>query len=256
MLDCAPKLVAIDEDADHQIVHGRRVRKTHRAAHETLDPGPQIAGLALDALGGLFADSVRLGGEMPLVRAPSIRGKTVGYQRAPTGPGVRERREPCVARTRRRTRSHWREPSQATATAARLASPHPSTAHRALTSTHGAVPARQRGTARPPRALDGGASRPPEARAGGQVRFFSFLQDSGRTHMHPPHGLPHPAGMQDPIDDVALDVRRWPSLRIRQEKRAAVIRACPAPIPLLAVSCHVSPSPCCDREDSGGLRSP
>jgi hypothetical protein len=66
-------------------VHGRRVRKTHRAAHETLDPGPQIAGLALDALGGLFADSVRLGGEMPLVRAPSIRGKpwdTTGLQQA------------------------------------------------------------------------------------------------------------------------------------------------------------------------------
>ena len=61
--------------------------------------------------------------------------------------------------------------------------------------------------------------------------------------MHPPRGLPHPAGMQGPIDDVALDVRRWPSLRIRQEKRAAVIRACPAPIPLLAVPCRAMSHP-------------
>ena len=50
MSEGPPKLVAIDEEADHQIVHGRRFRKTNRAAHETLDPCPQIDVLALDLI--------------------------------------------------------------------------------------------------------------------------------------------------------------------------------------------------------------
>jgi hypothetical protein len=42
MLECDPKLVAIDEETNDQIVHRRRFGKANRAAHETLDPGPQI----------------------------------------------------------------------------------------------------------------------------------------------------------------------------------------------------------------------
>jgi len=38
MLDCKPKLVAIDEETNHQIVHGRRFGKADRAAHQTLTP--------------------------------------------------------------------------------------------------------------------------------------------------------------------------------------------------------------------------
>ena len=36
----ATKLIAIDEEPDHKIVHGRRFRKAGRATHEPLDPGP------------------------------------------------------------------------------------------------------------------------------------------------------------------------------------------------------------------------
>jgi hypothetical protein len=48
VLDCYPDLVAIDEEANHQIVHGRCFGKAKRTAHETLDPGAQIDVLAFD----------------------------------------------------------------------------------------------------------------------------------------------------------------------------------------------------------------
>ena len=44
MLDCDPKLGAIDEETNDQIVHRRRFGKANRAAHETLDPGPAREG--------------------------------------------------------------------------------------------------------------------------------------------------------------------------------------------------------------------
>ena len=47
VLDCYPKLVAIDEQADHQVVHGRRFGKANGTTHETLDPCPQIDMLVL-----------------------------------------------------------------------------------------------------------------------------------------------------------------------------------------------------------------
>jgi hypothetical protein len=76
MSDGSPKLIAIDEETDYQIVHSRRFRKANRAAHEPLDPGPQSDMFALDYLGVLFADCVLLGGDMPLVGAPPIGVKT------------------------------------------------------------------------------------------------------------------------------------------------------------------------------------
>jgi hypothetical protein len=39
MSDEEPKLRAIDEEANHQIVHRRRFGKAQGATHETLDPG-------------------------------------------------------------------------------------------------------------------------------------------------------------------------------------------------------------------------
>ena len=62
MLDGTSTLVARDEEADHQSVHGRRVGKTHCAAHEPLAPGPQVEVVALDALRVLLADDGLLGG--------------------------------------------------------------------------------------------------------------------------------------------------------------------------------------------------
>ena len=38
MSDEEPKLIAIDEEANHQIVHGRRFRQANGTTHEPLDP--------------------------------------------------------------------------------------------------------------------------------------------------------------------------------------------------------------------------
>ena len=77
MSDEEPKLRAIDEEANHQIVHRRRFGKANGATHETLDPGAQIDVLAFDFLCVLFADFVLLWVDMPLIGAPSI-GVEVG----------------------------------------------------------------------------------------------------------------------------------------------------------------------------------
>src|SRR6266568_3451115 len=75
MLNGYPKLVAIDEEAKHQIVHGCGFGKADRATHQTLDPGPQIDMFALDGLCVLFADGMLLGVEIPFVGPPPIRVK-------------------------------------------------------------------------------------------------------------------------------------------------------------------------------------
>ena len=72
MLEGSPKLIAIDEEADHQIVHAFRLGKTDCATYEPLDPGPQIDVFALDGLRVLFTDDVLLGDDMPLIRPPAI----------------------------------------------------------------------------------------------------------------------------------------------------------------------------------------
>jgi hypothetical protein len=72
MSEESPKLIAIDEETDHQIVHGCRFGKANCAAYEPLDPSPQINVFALDGLRVLFTDDVLLRDEMPLVRPPSI----------------------------------------------------------------------------------------------------------------------------------------------------------------------------------------
>jgi hypothetical protein len=50
VLDGYPKLIAIDEEANHQIVHGGGFGKANRATGKTFDPGPQIDVFALDHL--------------------------------------------------------------------------------------------------------------------------------------------------------------------------------------------------------------
>jgi hypothetical protein len=56
VLECKPKLVAIDEETNHQIVHGRRFGKANGAAHKTFDACPEVDVLALDLLRVLFAN--------------------------------------------------------------------------------------------------------------------------------------------------------------------------------------------------------
>ena len=64
--------MTIDEETDHQIVHRRRCRKTNGAAHEPLDPGPQVDVFALDFLRMLFANLMLRWIKVPLVRPPPI----------------------------------------------------------------------------------------------------------------------------------------------------------------------------------------
>jgi len=75
MSEESPKLIAIDEKANHQIMHGGRFGKANRTAYEPLDPGSQINVFALDGLRVLFPNDVLLRGEMPLVRPPTISVK-------------------------------------------------------------------------------------------------------------------------------------------------------------------------------------
>jgi hypothetical protein len=50
MLDGSPKLIAIDEEPNHQVVHALRLGKADRPAYQPLDPGAQVDVLALDLL--------------------------------------------------------------------------------------------------------------------------------------------------------------------------------------------------------------
>src|SRR5215471_5598603 len=73
--DGSPKLIPIDEQPNHQIVHLFRLRKAKGTTHEPLHPGPEIDVLALDFLRVLLAHVVLLGIDRPLVSSPAVRGK-------------------------------------------------------------------------------------------------------------------------------------------------------------------------------------
>jgi hypothetical protein len=45
--DESPKLIPVDDQPKHKIVHALRLGEAQRAADESLDPGPQIDRLAL-----------------------------------------------------------------------------------------------------------------------------------------------------------------------------------------------------------------
>ena len=73
--DGSSKLIPIDEQPNHQIVHLFCLGKANGATHEPLDPGPEIDMLALDFLRILLAHVVLLGIDMPLVGSPAVRVK-------------------------------------------------------------------------------------------------------------------------------------------------------------------------------------
>jgi hypothetical protein len=72
VLEGYPKLIAIDEEANHQIVHRRRFGKAYSAPDEPLDPGPQVEVFALDFLRVFLAHVMLRWVDVPLVRAPPI----------------------------------------------------------------------------------------------------------------------------------------------------------------------------------------
>jgi hypothetical protein len=73
--DGSSKLIPIDEQPNHQIVHLFRLGKAKGATHEPLNPGPEIDVLALDFLRVLLAHVVLLWVDMPLVGSPAVRVK-------------------------------------------------------------------------------------------------------------------------------------------------------------------------------------
>jgi hypothetical protein len=62
--------------AYQQIGHDCDFEKYHGAAHQLLNPRPQIDVFALQSLDVLFADGALLRSEMVLVSAPAIRTRT------------------------------------------------------------------------------------------------------------------------------------------------------------------------------------
>src|SRR5215471_15923668 len=50
MSDGSPKLIVIDEQPNHQVVHMLCLRKANRPAYQPLDPGAQVDVFALDLL--------------------------------------------------------------------------------------------------------------------------------------------------------------------------------------------------------------
>src|SRR5438105_7297378 len=73
VLDGYPKLIAIDEEPDYEIVHSRRLGKADRATYEPFNPRPQIDVFAFDFLCIGLAHFVLRGVNMALVGAPPIR---------------------------------------------------------------------------------------------------------------------------------------------------------------------------------------
>src|SRR6266516_5533745 len=67
VLDSDPKFIAIDEEANDQIVHRDRFGEANGATYETLDAGPQIDMFTFDCLRMLFPNVMLLWGNMPLV---------------------------------------------------------------------------------------------------------------------------------------------------------------------------------------------
>jgi hypothetical protein len=72
MLDDSPELITVDEQPDDQIVHPLRLRKADRAAHQPLDPRPQVDVLALDSLHVLLTNDVFLSVHMTLIGPSAV----------------------------------------------------------------------------------------------------------------------------------------------------------------------------------------
>ena len=67
-----PKLIASEDKANHQIVHGDRFGKANGTTYKPFNPGPQIDVLAFDFLRILLPNMMLLWGDMPLVRPTAI----------------------------------------------------------------------------------------------------------------------------------------------------------------------------------------
>ena|SRR5215470_7471996 len=66
------KLIAVDEQANHDIVHPYGFGETNRLAHQTFDPCSSCEMLALDLLRVALAGAMNRGLELPLVSTPIV----------------------------------------------------------------------------------------------------------------------------------------------------------------------------------------
>ena len=229
--------------------------KANRATDSPFHPGAQIDVLAFDPLCMGFANGVLFGVEMALVGAPPIGVKssdTKWLSEFFTG----ETPHLCAAQRHMPTQSHCDDQSHAITTAARLASPHNSTSHRALRSVLGAGSTPRRDKLRPPPALGAGAATPPDLPVAAQVPFFEFFHDCGRTHVQHPRGIANATRIHRHIDDLLLHLRRETGIGIRQEKHPSTPRGDTHgtdSVACLQTSCHGAQYPCLGSRGSGAL---
>jgi hypothetical protein len=74
VLDCDTKLIPIDKEPNHQVVHTFRLGKADCPAYQPLDPGAQVDVLALDLLRVFLPHRVLPCLHMPLVGPqPSVK---------------------------------------------------------------------------------------------------------------------------------------------------------------------------------------
>ena len=83
MSDRYPKLIPIEKEPDHQIVHVFGLGKTDRPADQQLDPRAQVHVLTLDLLRVCLPDRVLLGLQMSLVGTPAVREIARDTKRSP-----------------------------------------------------------------------------------------------------------------------------------------------------------------------------
>ena len=72
MSDGSPKLIAIDEETNHQVVHALCLGKADRPAYQPLDPRAQVNVLALDLLRVFLPHRVLPCLHMPFVGPPAV----------------------------------------------------------------------------------------------------------------------------------------------------------------------------------------
>ena len=73
--DGSPKLIAIDEEPNRQVVHAFWLGKTARPAYQALDPRAQVDVLVLDLLRICLPNCVLLCLHIPFVDLPTIGEK-------------------------------------------------------------------------------------------------------------------------------------------------------------------------------------
>jgi hypothetical protein len=97
MCDSAPKFLALDEEANDQIVHRGRCREAHGATDEAREACPQSDMFTRDCLRMLLPNMMLLGGNMPLVGPqPSVEKRVMpsGSHRALRGTKTASCRRP------------------------------------------------------------------------------------------------------------------------------------------------------------------